>query len=155
MTLKPALEIREMHPAELDALLDLYTHMHEKDDPPPPRSELEAVWKEICSNPRLRYIGAYLDGRLIASCNLTVIPNLTRGGRPYGLIENVVTHKDFRRQGHGRAVLERAVQAAWEENCYKVMLLTGRKTEAVSRFYESAGFDSHAKQAFIIKPYHG
>ena len=37
---------------------------------------------------------------------------------------------------------------AWSRNCYKVMLLTGRKNEATYRFYESAGFDRHAKQAF-------
>jgi hypothetical protein len=41
---------------------------------------------------------------------------------------------------------------AWDRNCCKVMLLTGRKNEGVYRFYESAGFDRHAKQAFLAKP---
>jgi hypothetical protein len=45
-----------------------------------------------------------------------------------------------------------ALKHAWDRNCYKVMLLTGRKNEGIYRFYESAGFDRHAKQAFLAKP---
>ncbi|MBK6004527.1 hypothetical protein JJB11_00365 [Ramlibacter ginsenosidimutans] len=36
--------------------------------------------------------------------------------------------------------------------CYKVMLQTGRLDEGTFRFYESAGFDRHGKQAFIARP---
>jgi len=104
------------------------------------------------SSGRYRYLGAFAGSKLVASCTLTVIPNLTRGCRPYGVIENVVTHADHRRQGHGRAVLNEALRQAWAEGCYKVMLLTGRKDEATLHFYESAGFDPSAKQAFIAKP---
>jgi hypothetical protein len=32
------------------------------------------------------------------------------------------------------------------------MLLTGRKNEGTYQFYESVGFDRHAKQAFLAKP---
>lgn len=94
-----------------------------------------------------------LDGQLVASCNLTIIPNLTRACRPYGLIENVVTHRAYRNRGFGKAVLARAVEVAWEQDCYKVMLMTGRKDEATLRFYQSAGFDPKGKQAFVAKPF--
>ncbi len=42
---------------------------------------------------------------MVATCTLVVIPNLTRGGTPYALIENVVTHTDHRNKGYwqGRA----------------------------------------------------
>ena len=113
---------------------------------------VEAVWQELLANPRCRYFGAFEDGRLISSCTLMVIPNLTRACRPYGLIENVVTHADFRNKGYGKAVLAQALEFAWSEHCYKVMLLTGRKDEATTRFYEGAGFDRNGKQAFVAKP---
>jgi GNAT superfamily N-acetyltransferase len=146
------MEIRRIADPELEELLALYQHLHDSDDPLPEHAIVRTVWERIQSDPHQCYFGTYLDGRLVSSCALSVIPNLTRGCRPYGLIENVVTHKGYRRQGLGRAVLQAALAHAWTVDCYKVMLLTGRKTAGVFRFYESAGFDRHAKQAFLAKP---
>ena len=98
------------------------------------------------------YLVAETSGQLIASCVLIMIPNLTRNASPYGLIENVVTHKDFRRIGYGTQVLGKALDIAWERGCYKVMLLTGSKQEGTLRFYEKAGFKMSMKTGFIATP---
>jgi len=146
------MEIRQIKISELSQLLELYHHLHETDGPLPSLSILEQTWREIQNDPKQRYFGVYQDDVLISSCVLCIIPNLTRGCRPYGVIENVVTHSAFRRRGFGKAVLLYALDHAWKQGCYKVMLLTGRKNEATYKFYESAGFDRHLKQAFISKP---
>jgi GNAT superfamily N-acetyltransferase len=146
------MNIREITESELEELLSLYKHLHRSDDPLPARTLVGALWHDIQKNPLLKYFGGFIDDRLISSCMLTIVPNLTRGCRPYGVIENVVTHSDFRRKGYGRSVLNHALSYAWSRHCYKVMLMTGRKDEGTYRFYESAGFDRHAKQAFLAKP---
>ncbi len=87
----------------------------------------------------------------MSSCTLAIIPNLTRGARPYGIIENVVTHPDHRRTGLGRAVLRAAIDKAWSADCYKVMLATGSKREATLSFYEAAGFQKGGKTYFEIR----
>lgn len=143
------MQIRVLQPDELPALLALYRHLNDE-EPPEPQAAQEA-WDEALANPRSRYFGAYYSGALVSSCVITVIPNLTRGAQPYALIENVVTHAEHRGNGFGKAVLAAALQFAWDSHCYKVMLLTGRNDEAVYRFYESAGFSRHGKQAFIIR----
>jgi GNAT superfamily N-acetyltransferase len=143
--------IRELQSPDLQLLLGLYAHLHAHDDPPPSAAIAEAVWSEALANPRIKYFGGFASDSLVSSCTLTVIPNLTRACRPYGVIENVVTHAAHRGQGWGRAILERALDYAWQQDCYKVMLLTGRKNDATLRFYEQAGFDRHAKQAFVAK----
>ncbi len=84
---------------------------------------------------------ARLGSAVVASCSLVVVPNLTRGGSPYGLIENVVTHRLYSRRGYGTQILDRAVAAAWDAGCYKVMLLTGSDKAETLRFYLSAGFE--------------
>jgi ribosomal protein S18 acetylase RimI-like enzyme len=144
--------IRRLELADLDALLALYVHLHDFDAPLPERAIVEAVWRKLVTNPGYRYYGAFVDGSLLSSCTLTIIPNLTRACRPYGVIENVVTHAAHRRRGFATAVLREALEDAWAASCYKVMLLTGRKDEGTFRFYESLGFDRHGKQAFIAKP---
>lgn len=146
------MEIRKLALSELDALLDLYRHMHDTDAPLPDRKRVEALWQEIQASPYFKYFGVFIEEKLISACTLSIIPNLSRGCRPYGLIENVVTHTDFRQRGLGRALLKHTLGYAWQNDCYKVMLLTGRKDASVYRFYEGAGFDRNAKQAFIAKP---
>lgn len=146
------MNVRLLLKSELNALLALYQHLHEEDVALPDTATLDAVWDEALSNPRCRYFGGYDGDELVSSCTIMVIPNLTRGARPYGVIENVVTHRAHRGKGWGRAVLVQALEFAWTQKCYKVMLLTGRKDEATFKFYEAAGFDRHSKQAFVAKP---
>lgn len=145
------METRELKDSELPQLLSLYTHLHTSDEPLPDQKIVDQTWSHIQSNPDFKYFGVF-DNNLVSSCTLSIIPNLTRGCRPYGLIENVVTAPSHRRRGFGKQVLQYALEHAWDRKCYKVMLCTGRKDEGTYKFYESAGFDRHAKQAFQIKP---
>jgi GNAT superfamily N-acetyltransferase len=144
--------IRVIERRELPALLDLYRHLREADAPLPAEDALWQVWDDILQDPRMQVLVVDLNGSLVASCTLAIIPNLTRGARPYGLVENVVTHLAHRRKGIGTRLLRHALQIAWERNCYKVMLLTGSKTEGTLRFYEQAGFRKGVKTGFIAMP---
>jgi GNAT superfamily N-acetyltransferase len=147
------LRLRRLESTDLEALLALYEHLHDSDAPPPSREAVDSVWRELMASPNHRYYGVFVNEEtLVSSGTLTIIPNLTRGCRPYGVVENVVTHPRHRRKGHAKALLAKALAEAWAAGCYKVMLLTGRKDEETLQFYESAGFDRHAKQAFVAKP---
>lgn len=133
-------------------MLELYRHLHADDPALPVPAEIEQLWLSILNDPSQHYLVAEVEGKIVASCVLVVIANLTRGARPYGLIENVVTHPDFRKQGFGTQLLKAALALAWEQNCYKVMLLTGRQDEATLRFYQQAGFEGGVKTGFLAKP---
>ncbi len=85
---------------------------------------------------------------IAGTCLLLVVPNLTRGGRSFALIENVVTDQALRRRGVGTALLRAAFDRAWAGDCYKIMLASGRADEGVLRFYETAGFTRGGKTFF-------
>lgn len=143
-------QIRLIRAGELPALLELYRHLHPEDTPPIIDGRLRTQWSDMLRNPMLRYVVADAGGALVSTCHLAIVPNLTRSARPYGWIENVVTHPDWRRKGLGTRVLRFALALAWEAGCYKVMLLTSRaQTHA---FYESAGFTHRTKAAFVALP---
>jgi GNAT superfamily N-acetyltransferase len=144
--------LRAIRRHELPGLLALYRHLHPADPELPITPDLESHWERIYSDPSLHYLVADVDGTLASTCTLTIIPNLTRSARSYGLIENVVTHPEFRQRGLATALLQHALEIAWEQNCYKVMLLTGRKDEATLRFYQNAGFEAGVKTGFVAKP---
>lgn len=64
-------------------------------------------------------------------------------------IENVVTHSDYRGKGYATECLNYAKNIAENENCYKMMLLTGSKKEKTLNFYGNAGYNCTDKTAFI------
>jgi GNAT superfamily N-acetyltransferase len=113
--------VRDAIESDLDGILDLYTHLHAHDTAPPPYAQMAEIWSDILANPSLRYFVVACGDRVVSSCNLAVIPNLTRGARSFGVIENVVTHPDYRKRGFAQAVLEYALDAAWQSGCYKVI----------------------------------
>jgi len=151
-TLKVRAMIREIRATEMEAMLELYRDLHESDEPIADWKGLEAVWSAIIEDPKIRYFVVEKGSAVVSGCHLVIVPNLTRGGKPYGMIENVVTKKDCRHQGLARQVLEYALKYAWEAGCYKVMLMTGRQDSAVFQLYESVGFNGEAKRAFLAKP---
>ena len=116
-----------------------------------PRETASAVWSTLLSSSFMTVILAQAGDRLVSSCTLAIVPNLSRGGRSYAVIENVVTHADHRRQGLGRQVLAHAVQMARSADCYKVLLATGSKRESTLHFYEGAGFERGGKTYFEIR----
>ena len=132
--------VRDADADDVDALLDLYLHL----SPDYAKYPLDMAQQRLLALQTYHgsavFVGE-LEGQLVATCTLIVIPNLTRGGRPYALIENVVTHGDHLRKGFGRAVLDAASQRAWACDCYKIMLSTGSKTPSTLAFYKAAGFE--------------
>ncbi len=140
--------VREIKENELNELLELYLHLHEV-SVPEESEHLKQTWQTIMQDPNHHIIVKIVDGQIVSSCVCVIIPNLTRGVRPYAFIENVVTHKDYRGKGYAKECLNFATEIAKQMNCYKMMVLTGSKEDATLNFYKSAGYNSTDKTAFI------
>lgn len=140
--------IREIVHSDLEGLLKLYMHLH--DNPfPELDSRVLGVWESIISDSSHHIIVAEEDDMIVSSCVCVIIPNLTRAQRPYALVENVVTHPDYRKQGLATACLSFAKNIAIRENCTRLMLMTGSKEQSTLDFYERAGYDPNDKKAFV------
>ena len=140
--------IREAVKEDLKELLELYLHLHE-DSIPEDSEHLRNTWNQIINDPNHHIILNVIDGKIISSCVCVIIPNLTRNVRPYAFVENVVTHEAYRGKGYAGECLDYAKRIALDNNCYKMMLLTGSKRESTLKFYENAGYNSNDKTAFI------
>jgi GNAT superfamily N-acetyltransferase len=82
---------------------------------------------------------------------LVTVPNMLRGGRQHGFIENVVTRPEFQGRGHGRAVIAAALAEAWQRDCHHVLLQSGRADPRVHRFYEGCGFVPGLRTAYAAR----
>ncbi|WP_214622663.1 GNAT family N-acetyltransferase [Sphingobium nicotianae] len=142
--------LRTATQADLAPMQALYRHL-DPDAPPADPAAAEAALEALLASRLAHLLVADQAGVLVASCLLLVIPNLTRGVRPFAIIENVVTHADFRRQGLATRLLHLAQERARAAGCYKLMLAAGRREEGILRFYERAGFTRGGKTFFEMR----
>ena len=140
--------IREIKKEEINQLLELYTQMN--NDLPTIDDSVLLLWENILSNKNYHIIVAELDEKVVSSCTCVIIPNLTHNQRPYAFVENVVTDINYRNRGLATACLDYAKEIALNNNCYKIMLMTGSKRETTLNFYKNAGYNSEDKTAFIM-----
>jgi ribosomal protein S18 acetylase RimI-like enzyme len=134
---------------EIHLLLELYKQLSPNDEIINDCA-VNSIWKEIGKN-NIKYYVAKDNGKIIGACYICIIPNLSRGGKSIGFIENVITDINYRRKGIGKNILKNAIGYAKEQNCYKVLLQSGKKRDEAHRFYESIGFNGESKQAFELR----
>ena len=121
---------------DLDALIALFS-VSEVSAVAAPRERAELIWAKTLSRDGVVVFVSDANGRVVATSMLIIAPNLLRSGRQHGFLENVVTHPDYRGQGHGRAVVRAALAEAWRQDCHHVMMQSGRADPRVHHFYEA------------------
>lgn len=134
---------------DLGALLALFADCDVSKSAEPARAE--QIWAQTLAREGVAVFVSDMDSRIVATCMLITTPNLLRGGRQFGILENVATHPDFQGRGHGRAVVAAALGEAWKQDCYQVLMQSGRADPRVHRFYEACGFIPGLRTAYAIR----
>ncbi len=140
--------VREACEKDLSGLVTLYTFLNSNTvtENLPKASE---ILQRMLSSGNIHLLVADCSGTIAATVTVTIIDSLTHSLRPYALVEHVVTHPDFRRQGMSGALLSYAEKLAESKSCYKLMLITGQQSETVHRLYQKAGYKSEGKTAYV------
>jgi GNAT superfamily N-acetyltransferase len=143
--------IRQAARDDFEAVARLYAELN-VDDPPVAGPEYLQVFEEILERDGVEILLLELDGEILGSTYLNLIPNLSRGGRPYAVVENVVIAAHRRGEKLGRRLMDATLERAWAAGCYKAMLQTGSKTPATHAYYRACGFADDAKTAYLARP---
>ncbi|MEU6245053.1 GNAT family N-acetyltransferase [Streptomyces sp. NPDC047024] len=99
-----------------------------------------AAFERLDADPNQHLVVAVLEGRVIGTLHLTVIPGLSRKGATRALIEAVRVHADQRGSGLGSELISWAVDRARELGCTLVQLTSDKARTDAHRFYERLGF---------------
>ena len=114
-----------------------------------PFERAEHIWRDTLASNNAFVFVSTIEKAIAATCMLVTAPNLLREGRSHGFLENVVTHPDYRGQGHGRAVVSDALNYAWSLDCYHVLMQSGRADPRVPKFYERLGFKPGLRVGYV------
>lgn len=136
------LTIRSATKEDLPELLKLLGQLHGEEPHDAITKELKGAAEDVLSNPLRTLLVAEREGEMVGTLDLIVVPNLTRGGKPWGVIENVVVDVAQRRQGIGGSLLDSAVEIARGRGCYKLQLVSHQKRDAAHALYRHAHFDA-------------
>lgn len=120
----------------------------------PPKEEQDmSLWQSLLDkfekDENMHLLVAEEDGEVVSSVQMAIIEGLTHNVRPFAVIENVVTHADYRNRGLASALLEKASEIAKERRCYKVFLETGSNKESTLNFYRNNGFAIDEKHSCL------
>ncbi|MBS1836757.1 MAG: GNAT family N-acetyltransferase [Actinobacteria bacterium] len=143
--------IRSAGRDDFEAIARLYAQLN-VDDPPVSGPAHIEVFEQILDRDGLDIVLLELDGEVLGATYLNVIPNLSRGGRPYAVIENVVIAAHRRGEKLGRRLMDATLDRAWVAGCYKAMLQTGSRTPSTHAYYRACGFADDAKVAYLARP---
>lgn len=91
------------------------------------------------SNNKVLTYNLYNDLQELVSTGKIIIDE-KKEGKPAGLIEDIWTREDHRKQGLATQVMKQLLKIAKDYNCYKVVLMCADHNVT---FYEKLGFRLH------------
>jgi GNAT superfamily N-acetyltransferase len=142
-----AIEIREAHEQDLPRLRELLFQLSQLGHDPEgearahtdqERAALAALQSDQCCT----CLVLEVDGQVVGTLTVYVLPNLSYGGRPLAVVENVVVDERVRSGGYGRLLMMRAEEIARAAGCFKISLTSNRQRRDAHGFYERIGFST-------------
>ena len=106
-------------------------------------ADYEKVFDRIERDPNHKLIVAEVDGKVVGTADLLIVPNLSHRGLPWAVMENVIVDENVRRKGVAARMIKYLVEVAKKGGCYKIGLSSSTKRPAAHRMYESLGFKQY------------
>ena len=111
----------------------------ERDEEPLPESYYSA-YEEIHEDPNHELIVAELNGEVIGTLHLMLLPSISFQGGLRAQIESVRIDNQHQNQGIGSQMMKWAIERAKARGAHIVQLTTHNSREDAHRFYKRLGF---------------
>lgn len=100
----------------------------------------EAAFEKMDADPNQYLMVVEFEGRLIGTCQLTLIPGLSFMGSTRLQIESVRVAAAHRSQGIGEAMMQEAIEYGKKQGAKIIQLTTNKQRLRAKVFYERLGF---------------
>jgi ribosomal protein S18 acetylase RimI-like enzyme len=135
---------RKARRQDLHAILELLNDgkmsgVLERIEDPIPQLYIEA-FDAIEADPNQLLLVGDIEGRMVASLQLTFIPGIAHQGAWRAQVEAVRVAGDLRGRQIGEAMMRQVIALARERGCALVQLTTNKARDDAQRFYRRLGF---------------
>ena len=142
--------VREANLSDLPRLLDLYMLLDFVPGKKLSLHEAQQRFLQYGKYPDYRVYVAEAAGVIVGTFALIIIDSAAHGGRPFGIVEDVVVAENCQGGGVGQEMMRFAMVRCNERGCYKLALSSHLKRARAHKFYESLGFEKHGF-SFLIQ----
>lgn len=101
-----------------------------------------AAFEAIARDPNHRLIVADIEGTMVGTLQISLIPGLSRFGMWRGLLENVFVDPDRRGSGIGSELVGWAIEYCRNAGCGMIQLTSNKQRQDAHRFYRRLGFEA-------------
>lgn len=135
-------QIREIQDKDLDrGFFETLSNLKSVRELSQDSEKSKRILHEIKSNPLHKiFVVVKDDGEVVGATTLLIEQKFIHNGGRAGHIEDVATRKEFQGMGIGSSVVKKAIEAAKEAGCYKIVLDCSEENVP---FYEKLGFRRH------------
>ena len=145
---QPPCDVRLASRSDLDLVLAVYSDDDTDLESPAAASGVqEATWLQMMHTRGLNVYVAEVDGQIVGTATLLLMPNLTYKCAPTGFVEAVIVTRSRRRRGIGTSLVLRLLEDAASAGCNKIQLLSHKRhrTDGAHDLYTSLGFEPEAE----------
>jgi len=135
--------IREAELSDLPRLVELYKLLDFYPEEEQPFDKLQQQFMRHEEYPDYHVFVAVVDNVIVGTFALIVIESAAHGGKPFGIVEDVVVSNDWQGKGIGKKMMLFAMQHCQKRGCYKLALSSHLQRGEAHTFYESLGFEKH------------
>lgn len=137
------IDIRETALSDLPQLLELYKLLDFEPEKNLSLAKARSKFLHYKEYPDYFVYVAEVDGKIVGTFALIIIDSVAHGGKPFGVVEDVVVSDDWQGKGVGKKMMQFAMARCQKRGCYKLVLSSHLKREKAHKFYESLGFAKH------------
>ena len=83
-----------------------------------------------------------IDERIVATAQLNIIPSYAHLGRPYAIVNYVVTDENEHRKGYMSEIFTKIEEICNKNDCSSILLASAEWRKNAHAFYESIGYES-------------
>jgi ribosomal protein S18 acetylase RimI-like enzyme len=135
---------RKARRGDLRAMLELLNDAKMGNIPEHIEDPLPRVYEDaftiIDGDPNQLLLVGEIDGRIVASLQLTFIPGIAHQGAWRAQVEAVRVARELRGQRIGEAMMRHVIALARERGCDRMQLTTNKARDDAQRFYRRLGF---------------
>ncbi|WP_276531191.1 GNAT family N-acetyltransferase [Fictibacillus nanhaiensis] len=80
------------------------------------------------------------EGEIIGTLTLNICLQALHGIRPFGVVENIIVHENFRSRNVGQKLLQYVEDYCKTIDCHRIMLLSNSTRQRAHQFFEREGY---------------